>query len=451
MADFNFSDVASKVQGPQQMSLGEMLNIARGAQAYQQSQQVNPLQLEQEQLKTRLARETIEPSIAGEKAVSEKKVYEAQKAGVDLNNHYGNVARGVYGGHLTDPDFINGNTEAMIKKLDADKSYFDSIGIPSHDSKMHDQLVQLAKTNPAQAYQMISSGVNTAAGAQAQQTMISGSQNTPIYKGPGAPVGQTNIPAEQVEKGVTAPRMNAPVESQPVKLSYPVRVPGQPANLYPSEEADRTAGVTYRNTLQQQQNNLTAQRDNNDDVIRTARQLDKESWLPTSGVLGGIQRKVSTALGDTTYLDLNKELANSTISNMKALGLSTDADKQLLSAANGEYTYPPKILEKIGYKNKGFMTNIDMQTEASKKFSDKFGDANLNSFKQMWNKNADNKIFQVINLTQDPDLTKDQKKERTNELLGISKNMPAEQQKKIREKFNLKYQNLLKLTQDGTL
>ena len=43
MADFAFSDVASKVTTPQQMSLGDMVNMARGAQAYQQAKQINPL------------------------------------------------------------------------------------------------------------------------------------------------------------------------------------------------------------------------------------------------------------------------------------------------------------------------------------------------------------------------------------------------------------------------
>ena len=41
MAGFNFSPIT--VQPQPQTSLGDMLNIARGAQAYQQAQQVNPL------------------------------------------------------------------------------------------------------------------------------------------------------------------------------------------------------------------------------------------------------------------------------------------------------------------------------------------------------------------------------------------------------------------------
>lgn len=46
MADFSVNPVASQVKPPQAISLGEMLNLARGAQAYQQAQQTNPLEVQ---------------------------------------------------------------------------------------------------------------------------------------------------------------------------------------------------------------------------------------------------------------------------------------------------------------------------------------------------------------------------------------------------------------------
>ena len=50
MAD---TPVASQFRPPQPMSLGDMLNIARGVQQYQQAEQVNPLALQQQQQATR--------------------------------------------------------------------------------------------------------------------------------------------------------------------------------------------------------------------------------------------------------------------------------------------------------------------------------------------------------------------------------------------------------------
>jgi len=53
MADFNFQPVASQVKPVPQMSLGDMMNLARGAQQYQQAEQINPLELQSKQQSTR--------------------------------------------------------------------------------------------------------------------------------------------------------------------------------------------------------------------------------------------------------------------------------------------------------------------------------------------------------------------------------------------------------------
>jgi hypothetical protein len=71
MADFNFSDVASKVQPPPQMSLADMVNLARGAQAYQQAGQINPLALRQQLAETEFA-EQQKPQLLRQSAVATK-------------------------------------------------------------------------------------------------------------------------------------------------------------------------------------------------------------------------------------------------------------------------------------------------------------------------------------------------------------------------------------------
>ena len=48
MADFNFKPIGTEVRPVQGASLGDMINVARGAQAYQQAQQINPLELRQQ-------------------------------------------------------------------------------------------------------------------------------------------------------------------------------------------------------------------------------------------------------------------------------------------------------------------------------------------------------------------------------------------------------------------
>ena len=67
MAEYNVSEVAGKINPPQVTSIGDMLNIARGAQAYQQAQQVNPLKLQQEQTATESAKFNLQ-QVKAEKA-----------------------------------------------------------------------------------------------------------------------------------------------------------------------------------------------------------------------------------------------------------------------------------------------------------------------------------------------------------------------------------------------
>lgn len=49
MADFNIQPVATQIRPVQGMSLADMVNLARGVQAYQQAQQVNPIELQMAQ------------------------------------------------------------------------------------------------------------------------------------------------------------------------------------------------------------------------------------------------------------------------------------------------------------------------------------------------------------------------------------------------------------------
>jgi hypothetical protein len=53
MADLSITPVATQIKPVPSMSIGDMINVARGAQAYQQAAQINPLELQQKQQATR--------------------------------------------------------------------------------------------------------------------------------------------------------------------------------------------------------------------------------------------------------------------------------------------------------------------------------------------------------------------------------------------------------------
>lgn len=79
MAGFNFAPIT--VTPPQQNSLADLMNIARGAQAYQQSQQINPLALQQQQAQTELAQTQSKKAKALLNPEIEKGIAESETAG----------------------------------------------------------------------------------------------------------------------------------------------------------------------------------------------------------------------------------------------------------------------------------------------------------------------------------------------------------------------------------
>jgi hypothetical protein len=111
MAGFNFSPI--KVETPPQTSLGDMLNIARGAQAYQQAQQLNPLALEKAQADLSLsqtqaqkAQRTLEYDVAHAKAVANNAIAQANDAELlNLQKQQANSSRNLIK-MLDSPDSI---------------------------------------------------------------------------------------------------------------------------------------------------------------------------------------------------------------------------------------------------------------------------------------------------------------------------------------------------------
>jgi hypothetical protein len=252
-------------------------------------------------------------------------------------------------------------------------------------------------------------------------------------------------------KGVTADQMNQPPKSdfsQPVKLSYPVRQAGQAYTSLPQEEEDRKVGTQVKTALIARQSELPSAQRTINETIKKAAELEKEEWAQGAGFMGKAGRNLSTFLGTEQgirYKELSKDLANAQIANIQASGgsLATDAGKQLAAMANGDVTYPPKVLIEIARRTQADMTALDAKATAIKKFSDKFGDSNINAFNQMWASNADPDIFKLKNIFDDKNMTAEQKAEARDKLIG--------KDEKTRKIFNEKWNNIKKLEQTGSL
>lgn len=254
--------------------------------------------------------------------------------------------------------------------------------------------------------------------------------------------------------GVSADQMGAPAGTTPgFKLSYPIRRPGEAAQKLPSEIADENAGNMYRNALIKNQGNLVTQRRNLEEVISEAEKVEKNLSVmgikfDSAGVPGAFARKYNEVLGTETGItlkQLNKDLANVAISNISAMGgsLDTVAGQQLTKMANGDETYPPVILKDIARRAMSDMTNLDLQARGAQEFARKFGNANLNDYRQQWAKNADSRLFELINIENSGMSPEQRQAAKTKLFKNLSDKQKADMATKLR--------NLQKLSTTGQL
>lgn len=423
------ASIYSNVQGPKPMSLQEMVDLGRTSTALQREKALLPSAIEQGQAQAKTA------------------TLSADTAKLDNALKHTNSAIQTQQMLLTKPDLTSDDV------INATKAHAKRFGTP--DDSVNQSLANLpVNGSPAQLRAWLGSNLARTLSSQEQLAKMypGGVLPTQLPEGGYQPNKQQTEPTTTAPAPTTAPKtgvqaqdMSQPVKSEfskPVPLSYKVREAGQAFTALPQEDADRKVGTEYRNNLVSRLPNMATERRNLDETIEVAQKLEKLS-VPTEGILGGAYRKIATWAGDPTYYELSKNLAQTTLSNMQALGLRTDADKNLSSAANGDYTYPPETLIKIAQRAKADMHNIEMQAAAAEKFSQRFGDNNMNAFKQMWSNNADTKIFQAMNIFKDPKLSAEEKAKARDKLLGTDP-------KEIKI-FNEKYNNINKLVQTGTL
>ncbi|MEN9671017.1 MAG: hypothetical protein RL018_1294 [Pseudomonadota bacterium] len=448
MADYQFNTNLGPA-AQQGTSLGDMINTARGIQAYQQQNQLNPLQLQKAQMEIEQAQKINPLAVRQQTAQTGKSEF-------DLEKSYAEKERSVLGGFANDPDFINGNQAGMIQKLKTAKGFLKAIGVPEHPEDTSDQIMQIASKDAKSVLPYLKNMIQGEIGATGQQAL----QTPQLATVAGAPAtfqsgtgtakelnigGQGNTGLAQ-PPAVGAPNVGtAPTGVTPTQmgLQYPVRRAGDIRPIAPNETQDAERGAKYRNDLTTRQTDLSKSRRNLDEVIEAAGKISKEDLFST-GVLGAATRSIKGALGDEKYKQLSKDLANVQISNMAAMGgsMETDAGKQLIRMANGDETYPPEVLKNIARRTYADLTNLDMQATAASKFAKKYGDSNLNTFKQQWSQNADSKVFEAMSLFENiKDSAK--RKDEIDRLLG---NNPEQ-----RQQFFQKYNNIKKLTATGEL
>lgn len=486
MADFSMNVNYAK---PQTTSLGEMVNMASGIQNYQQAQQMNPLALEKAQIENQVLKQknderlklqeftsnpdnwqtngridmdklnAVIPKIApltGPDVISSfSGLHKSQTDATKAKNAMTQDMRQIVGGRLgilgrmkiDDPQIVIEELDRLKKENPDSREVHDLIDAYKYPlskasrgpAVVQDLIAQeQSLLSPAQKETAFAPTISTTAQGQTVTTQpgVGGQLPTSTI---GVAAGLQNTPQQGVG-GVAGQRTT--VGNLP--LPYPVRSASQPYAPEPTEVADQTAGQAYRNRLIEAQGTLPQSRRNVEEVIKQATGIGENLMFPQGGVLGRLEQKVLSAMKSDEYDMLAKDLANMALSNTKAMGGvgNTVAGLDMQAVANGTVKVPTSVLVNIARRVQADQTNIDMQAQGAQKFAQLYGDNNLKAYQQLWNSNADTKIFEVMNIYKDiTDPT--QRKFQIEKLLGSDP--------KKRQEFYNKYQNIKKLSETGGL
>ena len=469
MADLSVTPVATQIKPMPTMSLGEMINFARGAQQYQRE----GISLTKEQQEEAERKRIMEFMSRPENFQTEGRV--------DINKLNAEIPKIA---PLTGVDWIskyttlgNAQTQAIsaAQNLTQDQrqmiagrlSVMGRLGVkdPNQYAQELDLLVKENPNNPSLA--------NLVDAYKKTLSVLPQNVDLPSLAVQGAqslmkPTEQETVFAPKVEvtaggQTVTTQRMpgTAPTKTEvgvagglqvqppaaaaaPKNMPYPVRSAAQPFIPEPGETADREAGQAYRTKLVNTQTNLATNRRNVEEVINKAKEISGGLYFEKGGIPGAIERRVRMAISSEDYDMLAKDLANMALSNSQALGSvgNTVAGLDMQAVANGTIKVPPDVLVQIARRVQADQTNLDMQANGAQKFAERFGDNNMKRYQQEWNKNADTKIFEVMNIYRD-ETDPIKRKEQVDKLLGTDP--------KKRKEFFDKYNNLKKLSETGSL
>jgi hypothetical protein len=488
-------------------SAGNLLNLARGAQALQQEQAMSPIQQEKARIELGISRDTQAAEIARQQALSGQAVTGAEVAKF---NQAGNTQERLQQAfaplfQLQSFQNVTNDPRAAFKDVMAAKRQAISAGVPEDSaelfaaslySRIEDSINKKDQTPVNEwAYRNLFSrqtasqqqqafaptgapsvsaggvpgypvaepggnrfaplqvgqrpGVPEAPQQGAQTSYIPLRSNVitlgPYETGPANKLG-AGVPQGQPELIPSQPPIVQPqgVTATQMSLRYPKREPGQPFIPVQGEEADRATGQKYVGDLVAMQPAMSTARRSIEEVIDKANKIQQQSYFQ-AGAAGSMERNVRGFFGSEDYKQLSKDLANVQIGMIQSKGGSMDtvSGQSLARHANGDETYPPNVLKSIARRSYADVLATELEGRAAANFAQNFGDANHNAFKQTWSKNADSRIFEIMAL---PKLIQD-KSERIKVANEILKNATP----KEREEFNRKYQNILRLEQTGSL
>lgn len=377
MADF--TPVALGIKPPEGMSLGDMVNIARGAQAFRQAEQVNPLALEQAQETTKQTKLKTETDTMGLQQKRFKHIADSQIS--MINNPL--VIAAEQNPSAVDPaklaDLVKRNGMTIAKALNIPQDQAEGFLAP---------YIDLATTNPAalrQYYkerhiQGLDEGARTSALAASGVGVNTGAGGYTVQTGEFSanPVG-TIIPGTAYNAQV-APGSQETIDTDPLtgnkvvvtkdpsgKVISSRAAPTAPAgggfNAVPAGETAETAAAAKAIQLQANKaaSNVQQSQFNTNTIIGLADKALVGSNAETLAKLGGGFAAVPwSADAIDNRQKLGHQIALETANLAAGAGLNTDAARALGEKMSGTTEWTPEAIKSTARMNRALTTGTDM-------------------------------------------------------------------------------------------
>jgi len=235
------TSVALGVKPPNPISLTDMMNMATGAQAYQQAKQLNPIQIQnaqevlrQNQAAANVAQQTQTPKIEREMSDAETARVTALKANYGLTkeqtNDFSQIATGFKNDPRLKPDYLKENPTAGIDVINEAMDLAEAKGIDKKKlAVITHQAMGIAINNPNQLLNYLTNVTQAGMSPVEQQGM----QNKTLV-----PTGGAQIPMSQAEINAMPAGSNIqntlPATTQKYNpVTKQMEFIGQPANAKP--------------------------------------------------------------------------------------------------------------------------------------------------------------------------------------------------------------------------
>ena len=378
--------VALGIKPPQGMSLGDMLNIARGAQEYQQAQQLNPLALEKARAEAQVATGTVTPRISQATSQAETARIEALKANYGLDESEHSAFAKILGGFAYDkrlsPEEIKKNPQGVLDVIHDMKAEGRASGIREKrldtiTSPAMAKALQDPNSVPQYLQNMMMKGMTPSeqrsAGVEKVEVTPTGQVirvTPPVYgekpqvtfekpKGEAPanetietdPMGNKTIVKRDTSGQIISSR---PVPSGQQGAGFQSLPPGETPDTVSKARADQLAIQKAASTVQTSQFN-------NNTIIKLADKALVGAGAETLSKLGGGYALIPfTSDATENRQKLGHILAQETATMASSAGLGTDAARSLASQVSGDINWTPDAIKSTARTNRALTTGADM-------------------------------------------------------------------------------------------